>query len=96
MKIDKENHTHTHTHTYSLDIPIFTKLYEFYKLFNQHLILFPKTKKYTLGQKIDNLTLEIIELVITAGFAREQKLNQVFKRQKTKNSQGQTFQESRS
>lgn len=38
------------------------------------MVLFPKSKKYALGQKIDNLTLEIIELVITAGYAREQKL----------------------
>lgn len=70
-------HTHTHTHTsgFNLDIPIFTKLYEFYKCFSDYLIRFPKTKRYTLGQKIDQITLEIIELTITAGYLpREQKL----------------------
>ena len=46
-----------------------------YKLFSQFLTIFPKGKRYTLGQKIDQLLLEIIELIITAGYwAREQKL----------------------
>jgi hypothetical protein len=37
--------------------------------------LFPKCKRYTLGQRIDQVTLEIIELIITAGYiSREQKL----------------------
>lgn len=77
MHTDKDNHTHTHTHTaYSnLDIPIFHKAYETYKLFSQYLLLFPKGKRYTLGQKIDQTLLEIIELIITAGYLPlEQKL----------------------
>ena len=38
-------------------------------------MLFPKAKRYTLGQKIDNLTLEILELSIAAGISlREKKL----------------------
>ena len=37
--------------------------------------LFPKSKRYSLGQKVDELSLNIIELVITAGYLpREQKL----------------------
>lgn len=69
-------HTHTHTHTYSgLDIPIFHKTYEIYKLFSQFITLFPKGKRYTLGQKIDQTILEIIELIIIAGYStHEQKL----------------------
>ncbi len=36
---------------------------------------FPKSKRYTLGQKTDQITLDIIELTITAGYLpREQKL----------------------
>ncbi len=66
---------HTRTHSYSLDIPILSKAYDFYKLFSQYLSLFPKTKKYTLGQKVDITTLEVIELIIVAGYLpREQKL----------------------
>ena len=61
-----DSHTHTLPETIQ-DIPIFTKLYEFYKLLYQYLKLFPKRDRYTLGEKIDNLTLNIFELVITAG-----------------------------
>ena len=44
-------------------------------MLSQFLIIFPKGKRYTLGQKIDQILLEIIELIITAGYlAREQKL----------------------
>lgn len=32
-------------------------------------MLFPKAKRYTLGQKIDSLTLEILESSITAGIS---------------------------
>ena len=42
---------------------------------SQYIVSFPKTKRYTLGQKIDQLAVEIIELTITAGYLpREQKL----------------------
>jgi len=57
--------SHTHTHTYSLDIPIFTKLYEFYKTLTSAITSFPKTKRYTLGQKLDNVTLDIFELLLS-------------------------------
>ena len=60
---------------FGLDIPIFTKLYDFYKNLSQVLVLFPKAKRYTLGQRLDNLTLEIFESSIAAGIApRDQKL----------------------
>lgn len=66
------------THTlpgFSLDIPIFAKLYDFYKNLSQALPAFPKSKRYTLGQKIDQISLDLIELTITAGYLpREQKL----------------------
>ncbi len=48
-----------------MDIPIFTKLYDFYKNLNQAITSFPKTKRYTLGQKLDNATLEILELLFS-------------------------------
>jgi len=38
-------------------------------------LLFPKTKRFTLGQKIDEVTLATIEYVIFAGYAtKERKL----------------------
>lgn len=54
---------------FGLDIPIFTKLYDFYKNLSQILVLFPKAKRYTLGQRLDNLTLEIFESSIAAGIS---------------------------
>ena len=62
----RKSHTHTHTlPDFGLDIPIFTKLYDFYKNLTQAITTFPKTKRYTLGQKLDNLTLEIFELLFS-------------------------------
>jgi len=60
----KSIHTHTHTDS-ALDIPIFTKLYEFYKNLSFIIPSFPKTKRYTLGQKLDNTTLDIMELLFS-------------------------------
>lgn len=57
------------------DIPLLHKICEFYKLFHEFLKLFPKTEKYSLGQKIENLILEIIELSLkTAYLPKQEKL----------------------
>lgn len=62
------------SHTYNnFDLPIFTKLYDFYKLLYQYLRLFPKRDRYSLGQKIDSLALTIFELVISAGSTFQEK-----------------------
>lgn len=53
---------------FTFDIPIFAKLYDFYKNLSLYLLLFPKPQRYTVGQKLDSLTLEIFELVIRAGY----------------------------
>lgn len=47
------------------DIPIIIKLYDFYKSLSLTITLFPKTRRYTLGQKLDNTTLEIFELLFS-------------------------------
>ena len=51
--------------TFTLDIPIFAKLYDFYKNLSQVIASFPKTKRYTLGQRLDNLTLDTFELLFS-------------------------------
>lgn len=70
---NSEPHTHTHTHSYSIsqtsDIPIFTKLYDFYKTLTPVVTKFPKTKRYTLGQRLDNLTLEMFELLFSVSYS---------------------------
>jgi len=43
--------------------------YEFYKLFHQGLKLFPKAEKYSLGQRIENIILDTLELVLRATYA---------------------------
>src|SRR3989339_1909420 len=75
----EESHTHTHTpvHTqpplgFGLDIPIFSKLYVFYKILYQYTKLFPKKDRYSLGQKIDNLTIDLFSLIIQAGISKQQ------------------------
>lgn len=45
------------------------KILELYKLFHKVLIFFPKHEKYTLGQKIENTILEILELTLSANYA---------------------------
>ncbi|MEK7154994.1 MAG: diversity-generating retroelement protein Avd [Patescibacteria group bacterium] len=59
--------SHTHTQDIGLDIPIFAKLYEFYKILSWHIGNFPKIKRYTLGQKLDSLSLEMFELLFSVG-----------------------------
>lgn len=45
------------------EISIVHKIIELYKLFNDYLKSFPRSEKYTLGEKVKNL---IIGLLITA------------------------------
>lgn len=56
---------------FTLDIPIFAKLYDFYKNLSARIPSFPKTKRYTLGQKLENVTLDIFELLIAIPNAKE-------------------------
>jgi len=50
----------------SLDIPIFQKAYELYKLLYQYVAGFPKKDRYTLGQRVENSLLDFMESVILA------------------------------
>ncbi|EKD57310.1 MAG: hypothetical protein ACD_57C00347G0001 [uncultured bacterium] len=59
----------------SLEIPLLGKLYDFYKNLSQSIEKFPKTKRYGLGQKLDQVALDLIELIVQASYLqREQKL----------------------
>lgn len=48
------------------------KLKSGYKLWHEYHELIPKTQKYSLGKKIDNLFIETIEAVATAGFLQKE------------------------
>jgi len=49
-----------------LDIPVFQKLYDLYKLFYLTILDFPKKDRYTLGQRVENTTLALLEDIIMA------------------------------
>ncbi|MEK7580676.1 MAG: four helix bundle protein [Patescibacteria group bacterium] len=54
---------------------MFSKLYDFYKNLSGEIEKFPKTKRYGLGAKLDQIALELIELIVRASYLqREQKL----------------------
>jgi len=60
---------------FTLEIPIFAKLYDFYKNLSQVLTYFPKVKRFTLGERLDIISLELIELIIFARYLpRDKKL----------------------
>lgn len=50
----------------NLDIPIFQKVYDLYKLLYQYVADFPKKDRYTLGQRAENSLLDFMESVIMA------------------------------
>lgn len=53
-------------------LPILIKLKVVYILWQQYLTTFPKTSRYTIGNKIDMLLIEIIEAVNVAVFLDKQ------------------------
>lgn len=49
-------------------LPVIQKLTAAYKLWHEFLPNFPKTSRYTLGEKIDSLFLEVTELAFLASY----------------------------
>lgn len=47
-----------------LDIPIFHRIYDLYKLLHSYQPQIPKSKRYTLWQKCENTTLALLEALI--------------------------------
>jgi hypothetical protein len=50
-----------------LDIPIFHKVYDLYKLLHSYHNRIPKSERYTLWQKCENTTLSLLEALIETG-----------------------------
>ena len=48
------------------NISILHKIIELYKIFYQYLELFPKRQKFGVGQKCENIIIEILESIIIA------------------------------
>jgi hypothetical protein len=58
-----------------LDIPIFHKIYELYKLLHSYHQHIPKSERYTLWQKCENTALALLESLIETGYQKgEEKL----------------------
>jgi len=49
-----------------LRLPLFHKLYDFYLVLYGYTKSFPKKDRYTLGVKLENLVLEMLELILLA------------------------------
>jgi len=47
-------------------VPLAHRFFELYKLFHQYCQKFPKQEKYSLGEKIESLILELLELTFNA------------------------------
>lgn len=54
-----------------LDIPIFHKAYDLYKLLYSYHDRIPKSARYTLWQKCENTTLAFLERLIEMGHQKE-------------------------
>ena len=53
-------------------LPVLQKLVAAYKLWHEYLPHFPKTSRYTLGEKIDSLFVEIVEYIVFASYLSKQ------------------------
>ena len=63
-----------------MNLTITYKLTETYELWQEYLFHFPKTSRYTLGKKIDNYFIQIIENIYQAQYKkRAQKLPMIEK-----------------
>lgn len=74
--MDKLNLSHTSKYTPPLTIlPVLQKIKSAYLLWYGYYKTLPKTHRYSLGKRVDNLFAEIIEAVATASFlAKGEKL----------------------
>jgi len=50
------------------EVPLFQKIYDFYKLFYLYIDHFPKKSREVLGQKIEQTILELLEAVSQASY----------------------------
>lgn len=51
-------------------VPVLSRLMSAYKVWFEYLKIFPKTSRYSLGVRIDNLFFEVIESTNTASFCQ--------------------------
>ena len=54
------------------EIPIIQKVYDFYRELYLSVVKMPKKDKYALGKKLDNTTLDLMELLIMASYTNKE------------------------
>lgn len=62
------------------EIPLFQKIYDFYKLYYQLIDHFPQKSRGVLGKKIEDLILELLRLISRARFAQGQEKLRLLKK----------------
>lgn len=62
-----------------VDIPIFHKIYDLYKLLHSYRARIPKFERYTLWEKCENTTLALLEIVIETSYQKgEEKIQTLY------------------
>lgn len=61
-----DSHNNCESNRLNLHIPIFQKAYELYTIFYGYIVHFPKKDRFTLGQRIENAILDIMEYIVVA------------------------------
>lgn len=57
-----------------IDIPILKKSYELYKVFHDYRKIIPKSERFTVYERSENLIVDTIELFLEAGYTRSNKV----------------------
>lgn len=69
VRMNKFNITHTNNVTPPPTVlPVLEKIKNVYMLWNGYHLLIPKVQRYSLGNRIDEIFIEIIEMVAEAAF----------------------------
>lgn len=55
-----------------LDIPLFHKTYDLYKILYKYQARIPKSQRYTLWQECENTTLSILKTIIRVGYSQQE------------------------
>ena len=70
------------------DIPILKKSYELYKVFHEYRKVVPKTDRFTIYERSENLILDLIEAIIQAGYGGKENKTQTLERASVKLARG--------
>lgn len=57
-----------------IDIPILKKSYELYKVFHDYRKIIPKSERFTVYERSENLIVDMMEFFLEAGYTRSNKV----------------------